>query len=126
MSTISDASAIGSEVEKSASRFKRLDEAYNEMLDALREKRNRIHEGGGAGRVAREHSRGKLTARERISSLLDDPDSFLEIGTFAGYEMYEDEGGCPAGGTVAGTGYVSGRLDRKSVVSGGGEEVVGG
>lgn len=60
--------------------------------------------------MAREHSRGKLTARQRISSLLDDPDSFLEIGTFAGYEMYEDEGGCPAGGTIAGTGYVSGRL----------------
>ncbi len=35
--------------------------------------------------------------------------SFYEIGAFAGYEMYEEYGGCPAGGTVAGIGYVSGR-----------------
>ena len=32
-----------------------------------------------------------------------------EIAAFAGYEMYEEYGGCPSGGTVAGIGYVSGR-----------------
>ena len=35
--------------------------------------------------------------------------AFVEIGAFAGFEMYEEYGGCPAGGTVAGIGYVSGR-----------------
>jgi 3-methylcrotonyl-CoA carboxylase beta subunit len=34
---------------------------------------------------------------------------FTEIGAFAGFEMYEEQGGCPCGGTVAGLGYVSGR-----------------
>ncbi|HEX6181421.1 MAG TPA: carboxyl transferase domain-containing protein, partial [Chitinophagaceae bacterium] len=48
-------------------------------------------------------------ARERIEYLRDKEKPFIEIGSFAGYEMYEKEGGCPAGGTVAGIGYVSGR-----------------
>ncbi|HNL60025.1 MAG TPA: carboxyl transferase domain-containing protein, partial [Chitinophagaceae bacterium] len=34
---------------------------------------------------------------------------FIELGAFAGYEMYEEQGGCPAGGTVAGLGYISGK-----------------
>ena len=53
--------------------------------------------------------RNKLTARERIAYLLDKDKPFIEIGAFAGFEMYEEQGGCPAGGTVAGMGYVSGR-----------------
>jgi acetyl-CoA carboxylase carboxyltransferase component len=34
---------------------------------------------------------------------------FIETGAFAGFDMYEEQGGCAAGGTVAGIGYVSGR-----------------
>ena len=48
-------------------------------------------------------------ARERLEYLCDKNKPFIEIGAFAGYEMYEEYGGCPAGGTVAGIGYVSGR-----------------
>jgi acetyl-CoA carboxylase carboxyltransferase component len=40
--------------------------------------------------------------------LCDEDKPFIEIGAFAGYEMYEEYGGCPSGGTVAGLGYVSG------------------
>ncbi len=76
-------------------------------LDALRAT---IARGGGEKRIAREHERGKLTARERIAALVDDPDSFYELGTFAGYGMYEDEGGCPAAGTVMGFGRIAGRV----------------
>src|SRR5690606_362525 len=50
------------------------------------------------------------TVRERVSYLLDDPDSFLEIGEFAGDGMYKEEGGCASGGVIAGIGNVSGRL----------------
>jgi acetyl-CoA carboxylase carboxyltransferase component len=50
-----------------------------------------------------------LTARERIEYLLDKEKIFIEIGAFAGYGMYEEYGGCPAGGTVAGVGYVGGK-----------------
>jgi acetyl-CoA carboxylase carboxyltransferase component len=68
-----------------------------------------IYEGGGKKAVAKQRERGKLTARERIAYLIDKDTDFIEIGAFAGWEMYDEQGGCPAGGTVAGIGYVSGR-----------------
>lgn len=69
----------------------------------------KIKEGGGIKAVEKQHERGKLTARERIDYLIDAGSAFLEIGAFAGWELYSEQGGCPAGGTVAGVGYVSGR-----------------
>ena len=68
-----------------------------------------IEEGGGKKAIARQRERNKLTARERIEYLCDVDKPFVEIGAFAGYEMYEEQGGCPAGGTVSGVGYVGGR-----------------
>ena len=70
---------------------------------------NTIEEGGGKKAIQKQKDRNKLTARERINYLLDKDKSFIEIGAFAGYGMYEEYGGCPAGGTVAGIGYISGR-----------------
>lgn len=56
------------------------------------------------------HDRNKNSARERIQAVLDRDSSFLEIGLFAGHEMYDDiPGGYPAGGTVIGVGTVCGR-----------------
>jgi 3-methylcrotonyl-CoA carboxylase beta subunit len=82
-------------------------------MDVLVSERNlrlqKVYEGGGKKAQAKQTERGKLTARERIAYLLDKDSTFVEIGAFAGWEMYEEQGGCPAGGTVAGTGYVSGR-----------------
>jgi acetyl-CoA carboxylase carboxyltransferase component len=69
----------------------------------------KIYEGGGKKAIARQKERNKLTARERIDYLVDDDTDFIEIGAFAGFEMYEEQGGCPAGGTVGGVGYVSGK-----------------
>lgn len=69
----------------------------------------KIHEGGGKKAIDKQRERNKLTARERIQYLCDAGKPFIEIGAFAGYGMYEAEGGCPAGGTVSGIGYVSGR-----------------
>ncbi len=68
-----------------------------------------IHLGGGAKSMAKQKERNKLSARERINYLCDNERPFVEIGAFAGFEMYEAEGGCPAGGTVAGIGYISGQ-----------------
>ncbi len=70
---------------------------------------NKIKQGGGEKSIEKQRERNKLTARERIEYLCDTQKPFIEIGAFAGFEMYEAEGGCPAGGTVAGIGYVSGR-----------------
>ncbi|HAH35536.1 MAG TPA: methylcrotonoyl-CoA carboxylase, partial [Algoriphagus sp.] len=61
-------------------------------------------------RIAKEHEKGKLTARERIDYLIDEQSDFLEIGAFAADGMYEEEGGCPSAGVVTGIGYVRGRM----------------
>ena len=78
-------------------------------LAEMKQRLEKIYEGGGKKAIAKQHEREKLTARERIEFLVDDMASFIELGAFAGYEQYEEQGGCPAGGTVAGIGYVSGR-----------------
>ncbi len=75
----------------------------------VRQRLEKIYEGGGKKSIEKQRERNKLTARERIEYLCDKGTSFVEIGAFAGYEMYTAEGGCPAGGTVSGIGYVSGR-----------------
>lgn len=69
----------------------------------------KIEEGGGKKAIQKQKERNKLTARERIEYLIDKKKAFIEIGAFAGYGMYEQYGGCPAGGTVAGLGYVGGK-----------------
>ena len=69
-----------------------------------------IYKGGGEGKIKKHHDKGKLTARERIDALLDKNTDHIEIGAFAGYEMYTEHGGCPAGGVVVVIGYVSRRL----------------
>lgn len=75
----------------------------------VRQKLDLISEGGGKKAAQRQKERNKLTARERIEYLLDKGSPFMEIAAFAGYEMYKEHGGCPAGGTVSGVGYVGGR-----------------
>jgi acetyl-CoA carboxylase carboxyltransferase component len=75
----------------------------------VRQKLEKIYEGGGKKSVEKQKERNKLTARERIAYLCDKDSSFIELGAFAGFEMYDEQGGCPAGGTVSGIGYVSGR-----------------
>lgn len=69
----------------------------------------KIHLGGGKAKIEKEHSLGKLTARERVNHLIDPGSFFMELGAFAGFEMYEEHGGCPAGGVIVGVGYVRGR-----------------
>ncbi|MEO8720744.1 MAG: carboxyl transferase domain-containing protein [Ginsengibacter sp.] len=71
---------------------------------------SKIEEGGGKKAIQKQKDRNKLTARERINYLMDKEKTFIEIGAFAGYGMYEEYGGCPAGGTVAGVGYIAGKL----------------
>lgn len=65
--------------------------------------------GGGQKRIDKMHESGQLTARERIDYLIDKDTTFLELGAFAGHEMYAEHGGCPAGGVVGGFGYIKGR-----------------
>ena len=89
--------------------FNRNEDAMKLAISHRRQLFEKIAEGGGKKALARQHERQKLSPRERIEYLADRDRPFLELGAFAGFEMYEEQGGCPAGGTVAGIGYVSGR-----------------
>lgn len=83
--------------------------AFSPLLDTLNKKLDQIKLGGGQKKITKLHTQGKLTARERIQYLIDRESEFLELGAFAGYEMYAEHGGCPAGGVVTGIGYIHGR-----------------
>jgi 3-methylcrotonyl-CoA carboxylase beta subunit len=89
--------------------FNKNEDAMKMSLSRIKKIKTKIEEGGGKKATEKQKEKNKLTARERIEYLRDDDRSFIEIGAFAGYEMYEEYGGCPAGGTVAGIGYVSGK-----------------
>lgn len=89
--------------------FNRNEDAMKLSLTEMRKRLHKIYEGGGKKSVEKQRERNKLTARERIDYLKDADKPFIELGAFAGYDMYAEQGGCPAGGTVAGIGYVSGR-----------------
>ena len=87
-----------------------LNEDYMRLaVDELKAKLEKIYLGGGQKKIDSEHKKGKLTARERIEYLTDKNTTFLEIAALVGDEMYQEIGGCPSGGVVAGIGYVSGR-----------------
>jgi acetyl-CoA carboxylase carboxyltransferase component len=85
------------------------EEAMQRAVRTMQQHLSRIAMGGGKKNLEKVKAQGKLNARQRIDYLRDPDTPFIEIGAFAGHEMYEDEGGCPAGGVVAGIGYVSGR-----------------
>src|SRR5690625_3103603 len=89
--------------------FNKLEDEMRLLWSSVKQKAAVIEKGGSEKAIKRARERNKLTPRERISYLIDEDSEFLELGLFAGYEMYEEEGGCPAGGTVGGIGYVSGR-----------------
>lgn len=89
--------------------FNLYEDRMKALLSQMRERLAKVQEGGGKKAIAKQAEKNKLTPRERISYLVDKNSSFIEIGAFAGWEMYEEYGGCPAAGTVAGIGYVSGK-----------------
>jgi acetyl-CoA carboxylase carboxyltransferase component len=73
------------------------------------EQEDRIRQGGGKKAIERQHAKGRLTARERISRLLDPGTDLFELGLWAAWGMYADWGGAPSAGVVTGIGTVSGR-----------------
>lgn len=89
--------------------FNRNEDVMKLSLSELRRRFEQVSLGGGKKAIEKQKQKNKLTARERIILLCDKGTPFVEIGAFAGWEMYEEQGGCPSGGTVAGVGYVSGR-----------------
>jgi 3-methylcrotonyl-CoA carboxylase beta subunit len=80
-----------------------------ELCEQIRQTEREIRLGGGLKAIERQHEKGRLTARERVEKLLDDPKQFQELGLWAAFGMYGEFGGAPAAGVVTGIGAVQGR-----------------
>jgi 3-methylcrotonyl-CoA carboxylase beta subunit len=79
------------------------------ITDELFQQEETLRQGGGVDGHDRQHRLGRLTARDRLATLLDKDRPFLELGVWAAYRMYPDWGDVPAAGLVSGIGWVSSR-----------------
>jgi len=85
-------------------------ESMTSLLSLIRQQEAEIRQGGGDKAIEAQHRKKRLTARERVSLLLDTNTEFFELSLFAAFGMYEEWGGAPSAGVVTGLGRVSGRL----------------
>lgn len=83
--------------------------SLRKLVEEMHRQEEHIRQGGGLKAIARQHDKGRLTARERISRLLDADVPLFEIGLWAGWQMYQEWGGAPSAGVVTGVGSVCGR-----------------
>ncbi len=100
-------SVIESRISSRNAEFLQNREAMLALVDDLNAKVTAIAQGGGEAARAKHLARDKLLPRQRIDRLVDPGAPFLEIGQFAGYEMYGADN-IAAGGLVAGIGRVHG------------------
>jgi acetyl-CoA carboxylase carboxyltransferase component len=89
--------------------FNKNEDGMKLAVSQMKQRHAVISLGGGKKAIEKAKEKGKMSPRERINYLIDKGSLFTEIGAFTGYDMYKEHGGCPAGGTVAGLGYVAGR-----------------
>jgi 3-methylcrotonyl-CoA carboxylase beta subunit len=82
-------------------------EHFQRLVEELKTLEEKLRQGGGPERIAREHKKGKLTARERIRLLFDEDAYFQETGLLIAYDQYD--GQAPAAGVVTGIGRINGR-----------------
>ena len=85
--------------------------SMEEKLQELRTHRARLQLGGGDTKIKAQHSKGKLTARERLELLLD-PGTFVELGLFAKHRCTRlgmEKKELPADGVITGFGEINGR-----------------
>jgi 3-methylcrotonyl-CoA carboxylase beta subunit len=83
--------------------------SWDTLCHDLRQQEAVLRDGGGAAAIERQHAKRRLTARERIQRLLDPGTDWLELGLWAGWQMYAAWGGAPAAGVVCGIGVIAGR-----------------
>jgi 3-methylcrotonyl-CoA carboxylase beta subunit len=82
-------------------------EHFERLVGNLKSLEEHLRQGGGPERIDREHSKGKLTARERVRLLFDQDSHFQEIGLLVAHDLYD--GQAPAAGVVTGIGRIAGR-----------------
>ena len=81
-------------------------DSFKSIIDLMLKEKKEIMLGGGLISIQKQHDKNRMTARERIDYLLDDKNDFLEIGIYAGNNMYKEYGSPAAGGVVTGIGKV--------------------
>ena len=102
---------IGSPVKNlDSGNFNNNKNSYINLIKSLQLELDKIKECGGQLAVEKQHSKGKMTVRERINYLIDDGSKFLELGLFAAFDMYKDVGSIPAAGVIIGIGKINGSL----------------
>lgn len=97
---------IETQIENQSTQFLENKKAMLGLVENFREKQTQIQLGGGADAIKKHKARGKLTARERIHSLIDVDTAFLEFSSLAAWDMYE--GQAPGAGIVTGIGTIQG------------------
>jgi len=102
------ANILKSNIDIGSAGFNNNFEAMQTIVDDLKQTSKTVALGGPERSREKHKSRGKLLARERIDTLLDEGSSFLEIGQLAALNLYDNQ--VPSAGMVAGIGRVNGRL----------------
>ncbi|MBR2216407.1 MAG: methylmalonyl-CoA carboxyltransferase [Selenomonadaceae bacterium] len=86
--------------------------SVQEKIDLMKKKKEHIMQGGGAARIAKQHEKGKMTARERIEMLFDE-NTFVELDMFMKHRCTnfgQEKKELPGEGVVTGYGTIDGRL----------------
>ncbi len=104
-----DQNVLPTRIDTSSPHFETNMRAMARLVEQLRNEEPEIREGGGKNAIAAQHTKGRLTARERLAKLIDPGTELLELGLYAAHGMYEEWGGAPAAGVVTGLGLVNGR-----------------
>src|SRR5258705_11203565 len=100
---------LATKVDPSSLRFESNMRALADLVAQVRNEEEKIREGGGPKAIENQHSKSRLTARERVH-LLADPGTFFELGVYAAHRMYEEWGGAPAAGVITGLARIHTRL----------------
>src|SRR5215469_10322253 len=100
---------LTTKIDPTSARFEANMRFLADLMSQVRNEGEIICEGGGPKAIENQHSKGRLTVRERIA-LLSDPDTFFELGQYAAYGMYEEWGGAPAAGVVTGLARIHTRM----------------
>src|SRR6202166_2454915 len=100
---------MATKVDPTSARFEANMRFLADLMSQVRNEGEEICEGGGNKAIENQHSKGRLTARERIE-LLADPKSFFELGLYAAHGMYEEWGGAPAAGVITGLARIHTRM----------------
>jgi acetyl-CoA carboxylase carboxyltransferase component len=98
-----------SQIDVNSETFQSRFRTVESLVKRLQADEKQLAAGGGEEAAARQRAKGRLTARERLDLLVDARSEFIEFGIYAAYQMYQEWGGAPAAGVLAGVGKVCGR-----------------